>query len=216
MRRSATILAFVVACGALAVLPAIPEVQAEIYHYVDDQGQHHFTTYRVRGMELLEVLGGGDSSASQDRSSQGNGGRSRSRSRGRSYDHSAFDGLIQEAAEAYNLPFSFIKAVIRVESAFNPRAVSSAGAEGLMQLMPSTARGLGVSDSFDPRQNIFGGSLYLRQLSDRYNGDINLVLAAYNAGPGAVAREHGIPYEATRRYIQAVHRYYVDYLAQPE
>jgi len=200
--------------GALLVpvgLTVPSEAVAEIYHYVDDDGHHHFTTYRMRGMELIDVVGGQESQPAPERRS-----RSRRSSRTRSYDHSAFDSIITEASERYDLPFEFIKAVIKAESAFNPRAVSRTGAQGLMQLMPRTAESLGVDDSFDPRQNIMGGTLYLRQLADRYDGDINLVLSGYNAGPGAVARNEGIPYEATRGYIQTVYRYYQEYLAESE
>ena len=187
------------------------DASAEIYHYVDDSGHHHFTTYRMRGMELLEVIGAETREPERRQSDSRRSSRRRS-----SYDHSAFDDVIREASEAYDIPFEFIKAVIKAESAFNPRAVSRAGAQGLMQLMPRTAESLGVEDSFDPRQNIFGGTLYLRQLSDRYGGDINLVLSGYNAGPGAVSQNQGIPYEATRRYIQTVYRYYQEYMSESE
>ena len=104
--------------------------------------------------------------------------------------------------------------MIRVESAFDPHAVSHAGAQGLMQLMPSTATSLNCDDPFDPEQNIMAGTLYLRILTNRYNGDINLVLAAYNAGTGTVAQYDGIPYEATRRYIERVYQYYEEYRAE--
>ena len=207
MTRVLIICALLIPLGL--VLP--DEAAAEIYHYVDDDGHHHFTTYRMRGMELIDVVGGQASEPAPARRSS-----SRRSSRTRSYDHSAFDSLIREASERYDLPFEFIKAVIKAESAFNPRAVSRTGAQGLMQLMPGTAEGLGVEDAFEPRQNIMGGTLYLRQLADRYDGDINLVLSGYNAGPGAVARNEGIPYEATRRYIQTVYRYYQEYLAESE
>lgn len=196
-----------VAVLAAAVLLAT-EATADIYHYMDDDGNHLFTTYRVNGMELVEVL------RSQTSSSSSRGGR-RARPRA-SHDHDAYDGLIREAADAYDIPFAFIKAVIKAESAFNPRAVSRAGAQGLMQLMPSTAETLGVGNVFDPEENIDGGTRLLRQLADRYGGDINLVLSAYNAGPGAVAQAGGIPYEATRRYIRTVYRYYQEYLAASE
>jgi soluble lytic murein transglycosylase-like protein len=185
-------------------------VEADIYHYVDSEGTHVFTTYRVRGMDLIEVI---RSEPSHSRSSSGNRSSSSTRMR---YREDSFDELIREAAETFNIPFEFIKAVIKAESAFNPRAVSRAGAQGLMQLMPQTAEDMGVNDSFDPRENIFGGSRYLRILADRYNGDINLVLSAYNAGPGSVDRYDGIPYEDTRRYIQTVYRYYQEYLQESD
>lgn len=202
----------VVLTGLLVCIVPHAEVSAEIYHYVDDSGHHHFTTYRMRDMELIEVIG----AETQERQRSLDTSSPRSSSRRRSYDHDAYNSLIREASETYDIPFEFIKAVIKVESAFNPRAVSRAGAQGLMQLMPRTAESLGVDDPFDPRQNIFGGTLYLRQLSDRYGGDINLVLSGYNAGPGAVAERQGIPYEATRRYIQTVYRYYQEYLSESE
>ncbi|MDX9723336.1 MAG: lytic transglycosylase domain-containing protein, partial [Myxococcota bacterium] len=124
----------------------------------------------------------------------------------------AYDGLIREAAQTNELPFEFIKAVIKVESNFNPNAVSRVGAMGLMQLMPGTAEEMGVEDAFDPRQNIFGGSKYLRLMTNRYDGDINLVLSSYNAGPGNVDKVDGIPFEETRAYVQAVYSWYQHYL----
>ena len=126
----------------------------------------------------------------------------------------AYDDLIAEASAAYDVPFAFIKGVIRVESNFNPHAISSAGAQGLMQLMPSTAKGLGVRDPFDPRENIFGGAKLLRNLIDRYDGDINLVLAAYNVGGVAVKKYDGIPYARTRSYVANVYKWYRFYSAR--
>ena len=113
--------------------------------------------------------------------------------------------IIAQAARTYNLPPGLLRAVIQVESGGNPRAVSPAGAQGLMQLMPETARGLGVQDPFDPEQNVMGGARYLRQLLDRYGGDLDRALAAYNAGPGAVERYGGIPpYQETQTYVRKV------------
>lgn len=126
----------------------------------------------------------------------------------------AFDDIISEASATYNVPFAFIKAVVRVESNFNPLAVSHAGAQGLMQLMPRTAKSLNVRDPFDPRQNIFGGTKLLRLLIDRYDGDINLILSAYNAGDVAVNRYDGIPYAQTREYVSSVYGWYKTYSAQ--
>lgn len=112
---------------------------------------------------------------------------------------------IQRAAEKYNVPADLVRSVIRCESNFDARAVSRAGAQGLMQLMPATAGDLGVSDPFDIDQNVDGGTRYLRQMLDRFEGDIELALAAYNAGPGTVSRYGGVPpYRETRAYVKKV------------
>ena len=113
--------------------------------------------------------------------------------------------IIQEAAGKYHLDEKLIRSVIQHESNYNKDAVSHAGAEGYMQLMPGTARGLGVTDSFDARQNIFGGSNYLRQMLNRYDGNTSLALAAYNAGPGDVDKYGGIPpFTETQNYVKRV------------
>lgn len=121
-----------------------------------------------------------------------------------------FDSFLLAAAGRYQLPESLLRAVVHTESNYNPRAVSRAGAMGLMQLMPATARALGVESPFDPEQNIHGGARYLRLLANRYDGDMILVLAAYNAGAGNVERYGGVPpFEETRAYVRAVlQRYY--------
>jgi len=116
-----------------------------------------------------------------------------------------FSGLIAEAARAYGVDPRLIVAVARRESRFNPNAVSRVGACGLMQLMPATARLLGISDIFDVRQNVFGGTQYLRMLLDSYHGDLNLTLAAYNAGPAAVQKYNGVPpFRETRAYVASI------------
>jgi soluble lytic murein transglycosylase-like protein len=116
---------------------------------------------------------------------------------------------IQDAARAHGVDPRLVAAVVRRESAWNAEAVSNAGACGLMQLMPETARYLGVRDVFDPRENIYGGTRYLRTLLDTFHGDLDLTLAAYNAGPGAVARHKGVPpYRETQAYVAAVRKTY--------
>lgn len=114
--------------------------------------------------------------------------------------------MIQEAANKTGVSEDLITAVIQAESAFQPNAVSPVGAQGLMQLMPGTARGLGVQNPFDPRQNILGGAEYLRQQLNRF-GSVEKALAAYNAGPGAVAKYGGVPpYAETRNYVDKIMR----------
>jgi len=114
---------------------------------------------------------------------------------------------IQRAAAKYNLSPELIRSVIRTESNFQVDAVSRAGAKGLMQLMPETAKELGVTNVFDVQQNIDGGARYLRQMLDRFGGDMKRALAAYNAGPGAVEQFNGnVPYAETRQYVKRVMR----------
>lgn len=115
------------------------------------------------------------------------------------------DAIFEAAGQRYNLPANLLKAVAQVESNFRPNATSRAGAQGIMQLMPATARHLGVEDSFDPEQNIMGGARYLRGLLDRFEGDLSLALAAYNAGWPTVVRHGGIPpFAETQAYVPRV------------
>ncbi|MCC5911606.1 MAG: lytic transglycosylase domain-containing protein [Clostridiaceae bacterium] len=123
-----------------------------------------------------------------------------------------FDTIINSAAKKYNLSPALIKSVMKAESNFNPNALSKAGAQGLMQLMPSTANQLGVKNVWDPQQNIEGGSKYLRNLLNQYNGDLTLSLAAYNAGPGNVNKYGGVPpFAETQNYVKTVSKYLSTY-----
>jgi soluble lytic murein transglycosylase-like protein len=117
----------------------------------------------------------------------------------------SIDQLVADAARKYALPRSLVRAVARAESAFNPAAVSVKGAQGVMQLMPGTARELGVRNAFDPAENIDAGAKLLRQLLEKYDGQVAFALAAYNAGQGAVQRHKGVPpYRETRGYIRKI------------
>jgi len=123
------------------------------------------------------------------------------------------DEIIAAASQRYGVDANLIKAVISAESNFNPHAVSHAGAQGLMQLMPGTARSLGVSDSFDPQQNVMGGTRFLRDLLKRYDGNVDSALAAYNWGPGNVDRRPDQLPRETRNYLARVKQLYSSYQA---
>ncbi|MFK7854138.1 MAG: lytic transglycosylase domain-containing protein [Granulosicoccus sp.] len=127
------------------------------------------------------------------------------------------DSIISIAAKKFALDAALIKAVARAESCFDPLAVSRVGAKGLMQLMPPTARELGVSNIFDIRENVMGGARYLAEMLDRYSNNTNLALAAYNAGPGNVDRYDGVPpFAETTRYIEQVKGHRIRYLQAPD
>lgn len=124
--------------------------------------------------------------------------------------------MIQNQASQQGVDADLLKAVIKNESNFNPKAVSPVGAQGLMQLMPGTAAGLGVQNSFNPVQNIEGGAKYLKNLLQKYDQSVPKALAAYNAGPGAVDKYHGIPpYKETTQYVQKVMNSYQAYQNAP-
>jgi soluble lytic murein transglycosylase-like protein len=124
---------------------------------------------------------------------------------------SPFEGLIAEAAHEFGVDADLIRAVIQTESHFDPQARSRAGAKGLMQIMPVLARELDVKNPFDPRENVFAGVKYLRELLERHSGDVTLALASYNAGPRNVARFRGVPpFKETRRYVQKIQNLVAD------
>jgi soluble lytic murein transglycosylase-like protein len=190
--------------AAAATLLAL-EARADIFRYVDSSGVVHFTTTRPgNGHGQLYIKG------SDARRSSGLGAVPPS-------DHdvsrfSRYDEHIRQAAALYQIPEQLVRAVIKVESDYDPRAVSVSGARGLMQLMPDTADRLQVRDIDDPRENIFGGVRFLRILANSFNGDLELTVAAYNAGEGEVMRSGGIPQiPETRDYVQKVTRFYRRY-----
>jgi soluble lytic murein transglycosylase-like protein len=128
---------------------------------------------------------------------------------GRSISQAQLDAIIDEAAQRHNVDPNLVRSIIRVESNFNPHAVSRKGAIGLMQLMPSTARQLRVGNPFDPAQNVDGGVRHFKTLLEDFNGDVQLSLAAYNAGQGAVRRQGGVPnYRETRNYVKRISELY--------
>jgi soluble lytic murein transglycosylase-like protein len=130
-------------------------------------------------------------------------------SRERMFTQAEVDAAIDQAAARHNVDPSLVRSVIKVESNFNPNAVSRKGAMGLMQLMPGTARSLNVTNPFDPEQNVDAGVRHLKKLLESYGGDIRLSLAAYNAGSGAVARSAGVPrFRETQNYVQRITNLY--------
>lgn len=127
-----------------------------------------------------------------------------------SYLHTSntLEQIFEEAATTYNVPKDLLKAIAKAESNFDPNATSGAGAQGIMQLMPKTARSLGVTDSYDPYQNIMGGAKYISQMLDQFNGNVSYALAAYNAGPNNVNKYGGIPpFKETQNYVAKVTGY---------
>ncbi len=128
-----------------------------------------------------------------------------------SLSDAAVSSLVNDASSTSGVPPGLVRAVLMAESAGDPSAISLAGAQGLMQLMPGTAARCGI-DPFDPNENVRCGTSYLRQLLDRYHGNVTLAVAAYNAGPGAVDRYHGVPpYAETRAYVARVISAYESY-----
>lgn len=180
---------------------------ADIYRYVDANGVEHYTNIQPSARGWQRVVKTGGNSVVRGRGARGSVVRAPDPERVRRYD-----AFIREGALLYRLPESFVRAVMRVESNFYPDAVSNRGAMGLMQLMPATAKSMGVLDAFDPRQNVLGGTRFLRVLANSFGGDLVRTIAAYNAGPGAVQRYNGIPpYAETRRYVQRVLTHYYAY-----
>ena len=185
-------------CACLCV--ASQWAHADIYAFTDKAGVTHYSNVPVDARYRLLIASASSESASK-RAQRTDRWLSRSR---------RYDGAIRAAARSSSVAPALVRAVILVESGFNPRAVSDRGAIGLMQLRPSTARRYGATDAFDPVQNIRAGTLYLRALLTRYHGDLALALAAYNAGEEAVARhgEHVPPYRETLNYVPSVLRVY--------
>jgi soluble lytic murein transglycosylase-like protein len=188
--------------------------RADIYQWTDADGVVHFTNQKPRGKERARwqrIYAGDGAKAVARRGDCARCDTIPARD-GSSDRFRRYDAYIREASELYQIPEYFIRAVIHVESNYDPRVVSSAGARGLMQLMPSVVSDMRVADVHDPRDNIMGGTRLLRILANRYDGDLVLTIAAYHAGAGNVARYNGVPpFETTQRYVRMVlgqyHRY---------
>jgi soluble lytic murein transglycosylase len=181
-------------CGLLLLAAVVGQAGGPIYTFVDSRGVTHFSNVPndPRYVAIPRPRRHPEPSS-------------------RTPQYVGYDGLILLTALEHDVPPALVKAVIAAESLFDTDAVSRKGAQGLMQLMPTTASKLGVADPFSADQNVRGGVRYLREMLDRY-GDMRRALAAYNAGPKAVDRYHGIPpYPETRAYVQRVMTYYRDY-----
>jgi soluble lytic murein transglycosylase-like protein len=191
--KRANITLLILLSGTLALGLFFPILSsAEMYKYVDGDGVVHLTN--VPNGKYNLVLKEGWVQFDLDSNFE------------------KYDPLIWRAAEKYRVDYALVRAVIKAESNFNPRAISNAGARGLMQLMPETANALRVNDPFHPEDNIEGGVRHLRYLLDLFKGNLHLVLAAYNAGEEAVFRYNDIPpYRETRTYIQRVLKYFRNY-----
>jgi soluble lytic murein transglycosylase-like protein len=176
-----------------------PPAHAGIYIMVDANGVSHFTNTPTSSKYRIFIREKSDPST-------------RSRPRGYYQNPAQYETLIKRYAKKYGVDTALIKAVIHAESDFNPYATSNKGAQGLMQLMPATARDLSVVDAFDPEDNIRGGVKYLKKLLKKFNGNLALSLAAYNAGPHCVNQFGKIPpYRETKQYIRKVLSYYEMY-----
>lgn len=192
---------------------------ADIYEWTDDSGVIHFSNEKPRGKARAKATKIYAGEAGKAIAKRGDCARCDTIP---ARDHTAarfsrYDAYIVEASTLYQIPEYFIRAVIHVESNYDPRVVSSAGARGLMQLMPSVIGDMRVADAHDPRDNIMGGTRLLRILANRYDGDLVLTIAAYHAGAGNVARFGGVPpFETTQRYVRMVLKQYYRYKALAE
>ncbi len=174
----------------IIIFASVLPVYADIYMYIDTEGVLHFTntpTSTKYKIYIKEKLKRSSNTHSTDK----------------------YDRLIEEASKRHGVLFPLIKAVIKAESDFDPRAVSKAGALGLMQIMPKNVNALKISDPFNPLENIMGGTRYFKQLIDKYEGKLQLALAAYNAGPNTVDYYNGIPpLKETENYVKRVMKYF--------
>jgi transglycosylase-like protein with SLT domain/uncharacterized protein DUF4124 len=198
----------------LALLLSAGSAHADLYSWVDDEGVIHLTNLKPKAAEA------GVFKPYESSDAEGFGGQPplvQVIEDGQErvlypVNVTRFDELIQKAAAHYRLPFAFIKAIVKVESNFNPRAVSHKEARGLMQLIDSTAEKMNVADPFDPEQNVFAGARYLRLLANMFEGNMALTAAAYNAGPDRVLKTKSVPnIRETQQYVRRVLTMYRHY-----
>ncbi len=179
----------ILGAGLLQVIAICP-LGADIYRYIDSQGVMHFTNIPTSSDYKLYI-------------------RERPKRSLAANIPDTYDPVIAKAAERFGVSFSLLKALIKIESDFDPLAVSSVGAKGLMQIMPDNVEALNITNPFDPFENIMGGASYLKRLIKRFDGKLPLALAAYNAGPSVVEQYKGIPpFKETEDFVQNVMKYY--------
>jgi soluble lytic murein transglycosylase-like protein len=183
---------FIGFCSFLCMmLLLVSPLYADIYVYVDNNGVYHFTNVPTASRNYRVYL------------------KERPKKKLASSITDLYDHVISEASKRHGVSFSLLKALIKTESDFDPRAVSSAGARGLMQLMPENIKTLKIKNPFDPRENIMGGAQYLKHLINRFGGKLPLAIAAYNAGPGVVEQYRRIPpFKETQDFVHEVMKYY--------
>ena len=201
------------ALGLFSVVAAItPAASADIYMSKDAEGNLSFTNRKPENGSATVYMKTSPSAATPRAGVTPFAPQDRDVTR-----YNRYDEFIRQAATLYQIPEQLVRAVMKVESDYDPRAVSYAGATGLMQLMPETAERMQVKDIRDPRENIFGGVRYLRVLANMFNGDLDLTIAGYNAGEGAVMQYGGIPpYAQTKDYVVKVTSFYRRYRAFPD
>ena len=174
----------------IIIFASVLPVYADIYMYIDTEGVLHFTNTPTSTKYKIYI-------------------KEKHRRSSNTHSTDKYDRLIEEASKRHGVLFPLIKAVIKAESDFDPRAVSKAGALGLMQIMPKNVNALKISDPFNPLENIMGGTRYFKQLIDKYEGKLQLALAAYNAGPNTVDYYNGIPpLKETENYVKRVMKYF--------
>jgi len=181
------------ACALAAVILSVPaDVRCDIYKYVDRNGVMHFTNVPTSSSTRYRVYLRESSSALPHSKVSG-----------------SYADIIYKAAEKNGIAAPLLKAIIKAESNFNPRAVSKKGAKGLMQLMPENIRAFRVKDPFDPRENIMGGTRYFKRMINRYVGKLSLAIAAYNAGPEKIDQYRRVPpFKETEDFVKRVLKYY--------